>query len=398
MCDTYVCLATSSKDDNVIFGKNSDRLSAEAQLITYAPRTNYTQGEELKCTHISIPQVSETAAVILSQPYWIWGAEMGANEYDVVIGNEAVATKEPLKDTGLLGMDLLRLGLERGKTAKEALSVITQLLENHGQGGAHNKKGFNYHNSFIIADPEEAIVLETAGDWWIMENVKDFRSISNDISIRSKGDMRRDGIINHAIENDYCKDDTDFDFAITFSAPTSLPSYMDCSMSHLTKRKGEITPSLMMGFLRDHDGNICRHKRSDQTNGSQVSYLNKNSKSIHWFTGSNFTCLSIYKPYAFPIEGQRVLESKPYSELDPEWFWSRHNNHIKPFARHPNRENIKRDVYQKTILRFEERLTYKINNFFYSNKEKNAPSSEEFINKIKIFNDLAWKESEEMIT
>jgi secernin len=296
-------------------------------------------------------------------------------------------------------MDILRLGLERGKTAKEALNIMTQLLEEHGQGGTHNQKGFNYHNSYIIADPEQAFILETAGDWWIVENVKDFRSISNDLSIRGKGGIRRDGIINHAIEKGYCKDDKDFDFALTFSSPRPLPSYIECSMGHLSKNKGVITPSLMMSFLREHDGNICRHKRSDQTNGSQISYLSKNSSnSIHWFTGSNFTCLSVFKPYSFPIEGQRVLESKPYSEINPDWFWIKHNNHIKPFARHPNKENIKRDVYQKTILRFEDRLIDKINNLLNSNKEKNTLSQEEFLSKIKIFNDLAWKESEELIT
>jgi secernin len=37
-------------------------------------------------------------------------------------------------------MDLIRLGLERGGTAREALDVMTALPEQHGQGGSprHN--------------------------------------------------------------------------------------------------------------------------------------------------------------------------------------------------------------------------------------------------------------------
>ena len=212
MCDTFIALGTATKDGNVIFGKNSDRMIKEAQLITYAPRKTYPSGELLKCTHVEIPQVNETFAVILSQPSWIWGAEMGTNEHSVVIGNEAIATKEPLKESGLLGMDILRLGLERGKTAKNALDIMIELIENPGQGGPHHPGGGSYHNSFIIADPMEAYVLETAGEWWIVEIVNDFRSISNDISIRGKGDLRRVGIIEHAIDEGYCKDDNDFDF------------------------------------------------------------------------------------------------------------------------------------------------------------------------------------------
>ena len=144
---------------------------------------------------------------------------MGVNEYDVVIGNEAVYTHEPLRNIGLLGMDLLRLGLERGKNARDAMIVITRLLEEFGQGGGcdYNNPNWSYQNSFLIADHKEAYVLETADKWWIAEKVKDVRSISNSITIRGKGDMRRKGIIDHAIEKGYCKDDEDFDFAFTFS-------------------------------------------------------------------------------------------------------------------------------------------------------------------------------------
>ena len=62
--------------------------------------------------------MAHTNAVLLGKPYWIWGAEMGANAHGVVIGNEAVFTRVPHeKQPGLIGMDLLRLGLERADTA-----------------------------------------------------------------------------------------------------------------------------------------------------------------------------------------------------------------------------------------------------------------------------------------
>lgn len=63
----------------------------------------------LQCTYIEVEQVLKTHAVILSRPSWLWGAEMGANEHGVCIGNEAVWTKEPVGEgEALLGMDLLR--------------------------------------------------------------------------------------------------------------------------------------------------------------------------------------------------------------------------------------------------------------------------------------------------
>ncbi|MBA7550610.1 hypothetical protein ES705_43129 [subsurface metagenome] len=159
MCDTYVALNTATLDNSVIFGKNSDRKISEAQIITFSPHKKYSKAHDLKCTYISIPQVSETYAVILSKPFWMWGAEMGANKYGVVIGSEALATIEPLRDNGLIGMDLVRLGLERGKTAKGSLNILIELIERFGQGGAHFQDGANYHNSFIIADPDEAYIL-----------------------------------------------------------------------------------------------------------------------------------------------------------------------------------------------------------------------------------------------
>ena len=75
-----------------------------------------------------------------------------------------------------INMDFSRLGLERGGTANEALKVITSLLAAHGQGGPcfeeASKQKVTYHNSFLIADPSEAWVLETAGQHWAAQKVE----------------------------------------------------------------------------------------------------------------------------------------------------------------------------------------------------------------------------------
>lgn len=64
---------------------------------------------KLQCTYIQISQVEQTHAVVLSKPAWMWGAEMGANDQGVCIGNEAVWTQEPVTPgEALLGMDLVR--------------------------------------------------------------------------------------------------------------------------------------------------------------------------------------------------------------------------------------------------------------------------------------------------
>ena len=388
MCDTLVALGNSTEDGSVIFGKNSDRpFFFEVQLITYSPKTKHQKGEEVKCTYITIPQVSETAAIILSQPYWMWGAEMGANEYGVVIGNEAVYTHEPLRQVGLLGMDLLRLGLERGKTAKDAIDVITSLLEKFGQGGAcaYDDPGWIYHNSFLIADPKEAYVLETADKWWIVEKVKNVRSISNGISIRGKGDYRKNGIIKHAIEKGYCKNEVEFDFAVTYSGSpiSTTPSpYSRGGKSSilLNKNLGKITPELIMEFLREHEAGICMHGAFEST-GSQVSHLREGKKSIHWFTGTTLPCVSIYKPYAFPIEGQKYYNPGPYPMINSDWFWLKHAR-SKPV----NRKIDLRNIENSLISRVDELII-----------QEDKIAEENFMENIKMLNLEAWNKSYEMI-
>jgi secernin len=152
----------------------------------------------------------------------MWGSEMGANEFGVCIGNEAVWTQlngPNDKEERLLGMDLVRLGLERGRTAREALDIITNLLEKYGQGGncSDLMDGFTYHNGFLIADPSEAWVLETADREWAAEKVESgFRNISNCLSIGTKIDLMSKGLKEVALKNGFWDGVQEFDFASVY--------------------------------------------------------------------------------------------------------------------------------------------------------------------------------------
>ena len=166
MCDTLVVMQSYTSNKSIIFTKNSDREPDEVHELIQFPAKQYKEGTKLKCTYIEIPQVKRTYEVLLAKPFWIWGCEMRVNEKGVVIGNEAIFTKIPYeKENGLIGMDLLRLALERSETSDMAVEVIANLLNKYGQGGAYGyrDKKFRYHNSFLIADFNSAKVMECYG-------------------------------------------------------------------------------------------------------------------------------------------------------------------------------------------------------------------------------------------
>jgi secernin len=351
MCDTFVALQNATRDGSVIFGKNSDRDPNEAHELVMVPHATHAPGADVACTYISVPQVRETNAVLLSKPFWIWGAEMGANEHGVVIGNEAVFTKVPYdKGPGLIGMDFLRLALERASTADEALDEIITLLEIYGQGG---NCGFShklyYHNSFLIADPESAWVLETAGKHWAAEKVRDVRSISNVITIGANYDRASEDLVSHAIDQGWCRNEEDFDFGSCYSdlifTEFSAGRYRACRTKDLMQsQKGKIDIPFAMRLLRDHGENkgedwgpgkrllgaeVCMHAsfgpvRQSQTTGSMISHLSEKGDT-HWVTGTTAPCTSVFKP-VWIDSGLPDFGPAPTGIYNQASAWWRHEN------------------------------------------------------------------------
>ena len=314
MCDTLVVVGP----DRVLFAKNSDRDPNEAQLLEWHPRRSYTSGKRLRCTWIELPQAAETNAVLISRPFWMWGAEIGANEHGVVIGNEAVFTREPYAASGLTGMDLLRLALERAATAQEALDVITSLLERYGQGGGcgHENRAFTYHNSFIIADPRGALVLETAGKKWAVEHVRaGTRSISNGLTIAGFAERHSDTLRTTVSA---CRARR----AVTQSGAGATPSPVDLMTVLRSHGRGQWPHySPVNGGLSApcvHAGGLLT---ASQTTASWVAELHADG-CRHWVTATAAPCTSLFKPVH--VQGPLDLGPAPTDRFDPRTLWWRH--------------------------------------------------------------------------
>jgi dipeptidase len=349
MCDTMVATGRSVAEIGTLFAKNSDREPGEAQFLEFVPRRHYRSGSTVKLTYIEVPQVAETHAVLLSKPFWIWGAEMGANDRGVAIGNEAVYAKVPPgRRPALIGMDLLRLGLERGDSARHALDTMIALLERHGQGGScgHRRRRF-YDNSFIVADADEAFVFETFGREWAVERVGGIRTISNALSIGTSYERISAGAADLARDMGWTAGNGKLDFTETFANVARdkiSQGRARCARSTevLRSRNAPLNASDMMTAVRDHgagngpgsgwrpdrgfDKSICMHAsapaRRGQTTGSMVSVLCA-GRTVHWLTGSAAPCTGLFKPVLME-HGLPDRRPKANDRYNPRARWWRH--------------------------------------------------------------------------
>ena len=222
-CDTFVLPAETTLSGSVVMAKNSDRPLGEAQAPAWTPGARHERGETVQCTCISVPQAETTYGVLGSRPYWMWGYEMGVNEKGVMIGNEAQGSRaaESGGENALLGMDLLRLGLERGATAHEAMEVIASLLEKYGQNAnASRLADKRYENSYIIADRREIWLLETAGRMWAAKRIEEPFAISNCYTI-GKPDECSEALEKYARGKGWLASDERFNFAKAYTAPAA---------------------------------------------------------------------------------------------------------------------------------------------------------------------------------
>jgi len=320
MCDTLCVRA----DGAMLFAKNSDRHPDEPQVVEWHARR--AGGGELRTQYLSIADPG-AHAFLGSRPTWLWGVEHGVNEHRVAIGNEKIWTVDHPEDQppALLGMDLVRLGLERARSADEALTVLTTLLERHGQGGSgepdHDEP---YFSSFLVADPESGFVLETSNRTWAARPIGEGAAISNRISLRTDWTRASADVA----------PGTDFDAYRLAGMPTAVADH------RLAVTRAAVAPGTTTtvddlartlrshGRDRSHDElpgeidadwngfSVCMHRRDvhAQTTASMIAELRRDALARAWVSLGN-PCSSVYVPCFPPAVAPELADARQWARF-----------------------------------------------------------------------------------
>jgi secernin len=334
MCDTFVALPATTQQKTMLFAKSADCEVNEANAVVRIPRRKHVKGEAVRLTHLVIPQAEETYEILLTKAFWTYGCEIGVNEYGLAMGEEAVFTTEMKEEKdGIIGPDLMRIGLERAKNCQEAIRLMTGLLERYGQGGSAELKGnSHFDSSYIMADREEAYVLETAGRRWAVKKVESIASISNMLGIHTDWDSCSDGAASP-------KTDWAATYALPEVPPTlGSPQRQSITYDSLKSELGHIHVKGIFATMRQHGAgyhparaeahrNICVHagpqeNRWWQADGVMVTDVGPHGV-LAWVTATSGTCVSIFKPVFL---GMELPDLGPYpgETFDHRSLWWKH--------------------------------------------------------------------------
>ena len=151
-CTNFIVGKKASVDGSVMCSYSADDYGM-FQNLCHFPAGKHVKGEMRKIYdwdtnkyHGEIPEAAETYNVIGN-----------INEWQVTIGETTYGGREEMADsTGIMDYgSLIYVALQRSKTAREAIKVMTTLANTYG----YNSEG----ETFTICDPNEAWIMEMMG-------------------------------------------------------------------------------------------------------------------------------------------------------------------------------------------------------------------------------------------
>ena len=151
-CTNFIVGKKASADGAVYVTYNADSYGAFMPLYHY-PAAKHQAGERLKIYEWDTNKYLGDIAEALQT----WNVIGNTNEWQVTIGETTFGGREEMTDsTGVIDYgSLIYITLQRAKTAREALQIMTSLVEEYGY--------YSEGETFSVADANEAWMLEMMG-------------------------------------------------------------------------------------------------------------------------------------------------------------------------------------------------------------------------------------------
>lgn len=151
-CTSFIATKGATKDGSVFVTYSADDYGLFMKLVHF-PAGIHAKGEKREI----IDYDSGESHGFIDEAPVTYNVIGNINEYQVSIGETTYGGREEMIDkNGIIDYgSLMYLGLQRSKTAREAIKVMTELVDKYG----YNSSG----ESFTIADPNEVWIMEMMG-------------------------------------------------------------------------------------------------------------------------------------------------------------------------------------------------------------------------------------------
>lgn len=179
MCFAVIAGKDATVDGSVIIGSNNDWPGYPGHII-YAPKKDYKEGATFTLTNgIEIPEAEEVFSYTFTSTAYTTGVRdeswlYGVNENQVAVAMMGVyAFKQIESENGLEADDLTMLVLERGKTARQSIEMLGEIIKTYGFS-VSSIDGAAGSVVVGIADPQEGYWFEISpGGHWVAKRVPD---------------------------------------------------------------------------------------------------------------------------------------------------------------------------------------------------------------------------------